>query len=181
MALLTRPVFPSISETIQMDINDPRRGYFPTGPSTPTTTRPTLSFGSRFPTSTPSRSGPALSFGSNIPSGGGFADFFSFGSSGLSFGEPVTATPSPSQSGGSFLNGPTTGGIVRGDIDGQSNWQAALSGLGGALLDNIGARRDAPAPQLQQASFGGTFDSGPNFLMLGALAAAGVGLYFLVK
>lgn len=160
MAIAARPLFSPILETTQMQ-NIPQRVP--------------LSFGSSVPTSGATRNGPALGFGSNVPtSGGGFADFFGFGASGLSFGETVT--------GGASLPGnvQTAGGFVRGDVDGGAPWQSLLAGASAALLEGIGGQRDAPAPQLQQAGF--LQPAGPSpVVFYGLLAAAGFGLYMLVK
>ena len=132
------------------DIYDPRRGYFPTGGSTPAASRLPLSFGSSVPTSNAKPTTVPLGFGSGVPkSSGGFAEFFGFGSTGLSFGEPVAAMGQPVSGG--------TPGIVRGDVDGSAPWQSLLAGVSAGLLESIGGQRDAPAPQLQQASMSDRF------------------------
>lgn len=67
------------------------------------------------------------------------------------------------------------------EVDGQAPWLNALSGLGAAVLDNLGAQRDGPAPELQPANFRASVSTGSPYMTWALIAAGVVGLYYVTK
>lgn len=87
---------------------------------------------------------------------------------GLSVGTPVV---------GAYSTGASNGGgtINTTQVDGQAGWLNNLSGLGAAVLDNLGAQRDAPAPYVQNAAYRSS--ATPPWVPLAIVAAIGFGIY----
>ena len=145
-----------------------------------------LSFGSGYG-SVPSYS-PAvpLSFGVNAPEG--YDPVWDFGSRSrlpLSFGTIFGGAQSVAGSGKSTGAAPAlpargSASVNTANLDGSAGFQNGLSGLGASVLESLGGQRDAPAPYLQNASWGAS-EPDTNWMMIAALAAGAFGIYYMVS